>query len=215
MKGGSAAADAGASVPGRREIERAFEARHPWRAPESGHARAAVAVVCTVDATTRAVDSVLLTRRASHLARHPGQWAFPGGRIEPGESAQDCARRECQEEIGLDLEPGSLLGRLDDFVTRSGFVISPFLFWHEGTSRFDIDTNEVSSVHVVPWNSFDRSDVPRWRRSEDGQRLMAMPVEGTWVHAPTAAVLFQAFGVVWWQEWREVRGAEQPRFAWR
>ena len=156
---------------------------------------------------------MVLTRRAEHLSRHPGQWAFPGGRIEPGESAEACARRECLEEIGLELDEQCLLGRLDDFVTRSGFVMTPFLYWHGGPADFLLDRNEVASVHVVPWSEFDRPGAPDMH--DDGSALLRMPVEGGWIHAPTAAVLYQAFGWVWNLEWYEVRTAEQPRFAWR
>lgn len=157
---------------------------------------------------------VVLTRRSAQLKRHPGQWAFPGGKVEEGESEEACARRECREEIGLELSADDLLGRLDDFETRSGFVISPFLYWHDGRPRFVVDEHEVASVHEVPWAHFDQPGVPRWRRAEDGRSLMAMPIGTGWVHAPTAAILFQAFKLVWRLEWTVVRAAEQPRFAW-
>lgn len=222
-----------ASSPGRpgprcEQVRRFLERRTTWRARESEHVRAAVAVVWLgappledrepdepgFEATGgNEMGAVVLTRRASHLQRHPGQWAFPGGRIDPGESAEQCARRECLEEIGLELGGDSLVGALDDFVTRSGFVISPFLFWHQEPARFILEPNEVESVHVVAWRDFDRPDVPRQRRSSQGHRLMSMPVDGSWVHAPTAAVLHQAFCLIWRLEWQDVRTAEQPMFA--
>src|SRR5690606_3256620 len=69
--------------------------------------------------------ALLLTRRAGTLRSHAGQWALPGGRIDPGESAEQAALRELHEEVDLHLDESAVLGRLDDYVTRSGFVITP------------------------------------------------------------------------------------------
>lgn len=200
----------------REQVERSLRAaprRHVR--PTPARPRAAVAVICTASAESGRPESVILTRRALHLDRHPGQWAFPGGRIEPGETVEECARRECDEEIGLRLEAGSGVGRLDVFETRSGFLITPVLFWHTGPIHFDLDPNEVAAAFVVSWSAFDGPEVPRWREDPQGRRLMSMPVEGSWVHAPTAAILYQAFRLVWRLEWIQVHEAEQPVFAWR
>src|SRR5215469_10378256 len=70
-------------------------------------------------------DSLLITRRASTLRSHAGQWALPGGRRDPGESAEAAALRELSEETGLELGADAVLGLLDDYVTRSGYVITP------------------------------------------------------------------------------------------
>src|SRR6185369_7396777 len=88
---------------------------------------AAVAVVVVPDAAGE--SDVLLTVRASGLRRHGGQWSCPGGRRDPGESAEDAARRELAEEIGLALPAENVLGLLDDYPTRSGFVITPVVLW--------------------------------------------------------------------------------------
>src|SRR6478736_4401531 len=63
--------------------------------------------------------AVLLTRRSEQLRKHPGQWALPGGAMDEGETPEQAALRELHEEVGLRLEPSAVLGRLDDFVTRS------------------------------------------------------------------------------------------------
>ena len=68
--------------------------------------------------------ALLLTRRSLHLRKHAGQWALPGGRMDSGESAEQAALREMSEEVALSLDSDSVLGRLDDFITRSGFVIT-------------------------------------------------------------------------------------------
>ena len=78
---------------------------------------AAVAVVITAD---NSEASVLLTRRASSLRAHSGQWALPGGRLDVDESARDAALRELREEVNLELPKTSILGLLDDYSTRSG-----------------------------------------------------------------------------------------------
>src|SRR5881397_2255965 len=90
--------------------------------PVDGRRPAAVAVVLLSDDAGRAC--FLLTRRAAGLRKHARQWALPGGRLEPGESAVDGARRELAEEVGLALDADAALGLLDDYPTRSGFLIT-------------------------------------------------------------------------------------------
>ena len=75
---------------------------------------AAVAVVIAADNDE---GSVLLTRRASSLRAHSGQWALPGGRMDLGESAEDAALRELREEVNIELPNTSVLGLLDDYST--------------------------------------------------------------------------------------------------
>ena len=87
---------------------------------------AAVAVVIAADNDE---GSVLLTRRASSLRAHSGQWALPGGRLDSGESAEDAALRELREEVNLELPKTSVLGLLDDYSTRSGYRITPVVVW--------------------------------------------------------------------------------------
>ena len=89
----------------------------------------------------------ILTRRAQRMSAHPGQWAFPGGRVDEGETAEEAARREIEEEVGLcDLD---LLGRLDDYPTRSGYVITPFVFWAGAAAEPTANPDEVASIHRI------------------------------------------------------------------
>ena len=80
--------------------------------------------------------ALILTRRSSRMKNHAGQWAFPGGHMERGEKPEDAALRELHEEVDLKLPPTSVLGRLDDFTTRSGFVITPVVVWGGNGANF-------------------------------------------------------------------------------
>jgi 8-oxo-dGTP pyrophosphatase MutT (NUDIX family) len=121
-------------------------ARHARPDPELKHA--AVAATLVGDDTGQAC--FLITRRASGMRNHPGQWALPGGRIDPGESAEETALRELHEELGLLLGANAVLGRLDDFVTRSGYVITPVVCWGGEARALAPNPDEVAAVHVVP-----------------------------------------------------------------
>ena len=73
--------------------------------------------------------ALLLTRRTSSLRAHSGQWALPGGRMDESETASEAALREVREEINLTLQPESVVGTLDDYITRSGYRITPVILW--------------------------------------------------------------------------------------
>ena len=95
--------------------------------------------------------SVLLTRRTEHLANHAGQISFPGGHVEPGDNTpEDAALRETEEEIGLDRRHVTLLGRLDDYVTRTGFKVTPVVSTVDPPFDLNPDPGEVESVFEVP-----------------------------------------------------------------
>jgi 8-oxo-dGTP pyrophosphatase MutT (NUDIX family) len=151
----------------------------------------------------------VLTRRPSTLRRHSGQWALPGGRLEPGEAAAEAARREIREEVGLDLPPQAALGRLDDFLTRSGHLISPFVLWAEAPAELAIDPNEVAAAYRVPLEQLDRPGNPR------RDPLLNFALLDTTVFAPTAAILLQFRELALHGRHVSVLDEEQPFFAWR
>lgn len=180
--------------------------------------QAGVAVVLVGDAPDVATH-VLLTRRASHLARHAGQFALPGGRLDPGEDATAAALRELREEVSLRRDPGDVLGALDDVVTRSGFRITPVVVWAAGPIGPPTpDPAEVAAVYRVPLAELDREDARRLDRLAELERpvlSLDLPTTGTRVFAPTAAVLFQLREVLLRGRATRVAGYEQPPFAWR
>ncbi|MFI5316374.1 MAG: NUDIX hydrolase [Myxococcota bacterium] len=178
--------------------------------------RAAVAATLVGDGEGRAC--FLITRRSSRLRDHPGQWALPGGRVDPGETAEETARRELHEELGLELPAAAALGRLDDFATRSGFAITPVVFWGGAQPRLAANPDEVDQVFVVPVAELDRPEIPELRSIPESDRpvlSLPIPMLGTSIHAPTAAVLFQLREVALHGRATRVSHYEQPVFAWK
>jgi 8-oxo-dGTP pyrophosphatase MutT (NUDIX family) len=183
-------------------------------APLEGRHAAAVAAVLLADESGQAC--VLVTRRAATLRRHARQWALPGGRMEAGEHPVEAALRELEEEVGLPLSPASVLGLLDDYPTRSGFVITPVVVWARQVPSLRPDPREVASVHHVALADLDHPDVPRLVTIPESDRpVIQLPILSTLVHAPTAAILYQLREVVVHGRPTRVDHLEQPVWAWR
>jgi 8-oxo-dGTP pyrophosphatase MutT (NUDIX family) len=182
--------------------------------PPDGRRPAAVAVVLLSDRAGHA--AFLLTRRAARLRAHAGQYALPGGAMEAGEAPEAAALRELREELGLAFAGSAVLGRLDDYGTRSGFIITPVVVWAEGPVAPRPDPGEVARVYRVRLAELDRADAPRLVRIPESERpVIQLPILGTLVHAPTAAVLYQLREVVLHGRPTRVDHLEQPVFAWR
>ena len=90
-----------------------------------GLKRAAVALALVAADDGSGETAFLITRRSAELRAHAGQWALPGGRCDPGETLEETALRELEEELGVRLAPADILGVLDDYPTRSGYAITP------------------------------------------------------------------------------------------
>jgi 8-oxo-dGTP pyrophosphatase MutT (NUDIX family) len=179
-----------------------------------GRKSAAVALVLLPDEEGR--GCFLLTKRAPTLRAHTGQWALPGGRIDAGESPRAAALRELREEVGLHLGEESALGVLDDYPTRSGFVITPVVFWAEAPGPLAPNPAEVARVHIVPLEALDAPDVPRFISIPESDRpVIQLPILGALIHAPTAAVIYQMREVVSHGRATRVDHLEQPVWAWR
>ncbi|MCH7707593.1 MAG: CoA pyrophosphatase [Myxococcales bacterium] len=176
--------------------------------------RAAVALALLPDEEGR--TSFVITRRASKLRAHGGQWALPGGRLDEGETPEIAALRELTEEVGLELELSHVLGLLDDYPTRSGYVITPVVVWADASSKLVPNPEEVAAVYRVPIAELDRPDVPRLHKIPESDRpVISVPLLGTHIHAPTAAILYQLREVAIWGRNTRVAEYEQPVFAWR
>jgi 8-oxo-dGTP pyrophosphatase MutT (NUDIX family) len=181
--------------------------------PLDGRRPAAVAVVLLAD--ERGHAGILLTRRAATLRRHARQWALPGGRVDDGERVEDAALRELREEVGLALGEDALLGVLDDYATRSGFVITPLVLWGGADAIPVPNPAEVASVHHLPLADLDGPGVPRFASIPESDRpLIQLALLSTLIHAPTAAVLYQAREVVIHGRATRVAHFEQPVWAW-
>ena len=179
-----------------------------------GRKAAAVAVVLLPDHEGR--GCFLLTKRAPTLRAHKGQWALPGGRVDAGESPEGAALRELDEEVGLKLGAGAVLGLLDDYPTRSGFVITPVVFWADDPGALAPNPAEVARVHLVPLEDLDAPDVPRFVSIPESERpVIQLPILGSLIHAPTAAVIYQMREVVSHGRPTRVDHLEQPVWAWR
>lgn len=97
--------------------------------------------------------SILFTRRSENLASHSGQIAFPGGSVEEGESLERAAVREAEEEVGIPSRHVELIGRLDDVITHSGFLVAPFAGVIHEPIEYVIQEAEVVEVFEVPIES--------------------------------------------------------------
>jgi 8-oxo-dGTP pyrophosphatase MutT (NUDIX family) len=175
--------------------------------------KAASVAVCVV--LRGDVPGLLITRRARGLRAHAGQWALPGGGRDEGESAEDAARRELHEETGVPAGPGAVLGPLDDYVTRSGYLMTPVVVWG-GQVRPGMrgPAAEVAEIHVIPLADLDVP--PRLVRIPESESpVIQLPLLGRYLHAPTAAIVYQFCQVALHGRATRVAHFEQPVFAWK
>jgi mutator protein MutT len=160
--------------------------------------------------------ALLLTRRPQHMSRHAGQWALPGGRIDAGETPEQAALRELHEEVGLAPGADALLGRLDDYATRSGFVITPLVVWGGAARTMVAAPEEVAAIHRIPLAEFLREDAPLLDPPHEpgGPPVLRMPLADQWVAAPTAAMIYQLREVLLLGRGTSVAQVDQPHVHW-
>ena len=169
-----------------------------------------------IDDFPRDDGALILTRRSLKLKNHAGQWALPGGSVDAGEDPEDTALRELAEEVGLKLPRENVMGRLDDFATRSRFVITPVVVWAGPGVDLTPNPAEVASIHRIPVGELLREDAPLLEDTVDSKHpILCMPVGESFIAAPTAAFLYQFREVAVLGNHTRVAHYDQPFFAWR
>jgi 8-oxo-dGTP pyrophosphatase MutT (NUDIX family) len=146
-----------------------------------------IPVIARADGAT-----VLLTRRADSLASHTGQIAFPGGRLDAGESAVDAALREAMEEVALDPASVEVLGVGDAYETGTGYLVTPVVGWLSQPPLTAPSEDEVAEVFEAPWDFLmDPANHRRDFYDREGQRrwFWAMPWEDRYIWGVTAGIL--------------------------
>jgi len=173
------------------------------RAAPAGPRRAAVAV-CVLDGGGDAAR-ILIAKRVAR-GRNPGQWALPGGSLDAGESVVDGALRELEEEAAV--AGVEVAGLLDDFVTDSGFVITPVVVLAPPGARPRRDPAEIASLHEIRLAALVADGVPRW----NGPLLQMKVRHDMVIHAPTGALLYQFREVALLGRDARVAGFAQPHW---
>ncbi|WP_433593152.1 NUDIX hydrolase [Nocardia sp. CA-145437] len=183
----------------------------PRRTVDPEGRKPAAMLIAIVD---RGADQgIWLTERAPSLRAHAGQLALPGGRLDPGEDPQAAALRELHEELGIALPRSAVLGLLDDYPTRSGYIMTPVVAWVGDPPPLTPNPAEVAVVHWIPLSELDVD--PRFAAVPGSDRpTIQLPMMGGHLHAPTAAILHQFREVVLHGRPTRVDHLDQPRWAW-
>jgi 8-oxo-dGTP pyrophosphatase MutT (NUDIX family) len=190
-------------------------ARLPESEPAPALKRAAVAIALVEAGDPLDETAVLLTLRAAGLRAHRSQWALPGGRCDEGETPAEAALRELDEELGLALGEENVLGLLDDYPTRSGYLITPVVVWAGAGAAMSPNPEEVASVHRIALGDIERPDAFDFVAiPESTRRVIRFRHAGRFIHAPTAALIYQFREVLDGRDTR-VADLEQPVFAWK
>lgn len=184
------------------------------RQTREGHRQAAVALTVFNQGDEA---SLIVTRRSSRLKEHSGQWALPGGRVDAGETTIEAALRELHEEINLKLHQSHVIGTLDDYVTRSGYVITPVVVWADITAaELTPNPDEVASIHPFTFSELARRDSPNLESIPQSDRqVLSMNYLEDVIYAPTAAMLYQFREVAIAGRPTRVLDYDQPLFAWK
>ncbi len=177
--------------------------------------QAAVAVTLVSSSDGSGNAAFILTERPSTMRNHAGQWALPGGRCDEGETVAQAALREIEEEIGLRIPESEVLGTLDDFISRSGYRITPVVVWAQRSEPLTLNPEEVSFAYRIPLDDFvTKESVSFVSIKESPRPVIRIALMGSHLHAPTAAIIYQ-FSELLHGRIARVSDFEQPLFAWR
>jgi 8-oxo-dGTP pyrophosphatase MutT (NUDIX family) len=186
------------------------------RRSDPGGLRHAAVAVTVVEADVPDEAAFLLTKRTPRLRAHGGQWALPGGRVDPGETIEQTALRELHEELGVLASTDDVLGTLDDYPTRSGYLIAPVVVWLSQKVQVIANPAEVAAAYRIRCAELFRPDSPEIVPIPESDRpIIRLPLPVATVNAPTAAVLYQFKEVALAGRDTRVDHFEQPVFAWR
>lgn len=183
---------------------------------DTGELKHAAVAVVVVESDMPGEAAFLLTKRTPRLRAHGGQWALPGGRLDPGETIEQAALRELEEELGVSAASADILGALDDYPTRSGYLIAPVVVWIPGGVKVTPNPAEVAAAYRIRCAELFREGSPEIVAIEESDRpIIRLPLPVATVNAPTAAVLYQFREVALAGRDTRVDHFEQPVFAWR
>ncbi len=137
--------------------------------------------------------SVLLTQRTNHLRDHAGQISFPGGRMDPEDgSPNETALRESEEEIGLQRDRVEIIGHLPQYLTVSGYSVTPIIGLVKPQAEYVLDEFEVADIFEVPLHFLmdpANHQVRVWQSEQGSRRFYSMPYEGRFIWGATAGML--------------------------
>ncbi|MBU6448026.1 MAG: CoA pyrophosphatase [Rhodospirillales bacterium] len=171
-------------------LRAAFPQGFAYRNLQQGRLRAAAVLVALEPG-----NGVWLTRRSTRMTAHPGQVSFPGGKIEPYDVTPEAgALREAQEEIGLEPARAEILGRMDDYVTGTGFHIAPVVALVPEKVALLPATEEVEELFVLPFSVLLNPEYPARRRAvgQVGLReFWVWPHEDHVIWGATAEMLYR------------------------
>ena len=158
------------------------------RRSDPGSLRHAAVAIAVVEADVPGEAAFLLTKRTPRLRAHGGQWALPGGRVDAGETVEQTALREMHEELGVLAGTDDVLGTLDDYPTRSGYLIAPVVVWLAQKIQVTPNPTEVAAAYRIRCAELFRPDSPEIVPIPESDRpIIRLPLPVATVNASTRA----------------------------